>query len=68
MCAEPETEITVKLTNESIFITDDDTVEVSYWSDLQGKHISRYYTGVPSDDTIVKLLRKSEKCDAAWSK
>ena len=63
MCAEPENTIEITITNDSIYINDDETVIASYWSSRKCKTIEAAYGHYPTDEELSDLIIKSEKCD-----
>lgn len=63
MCAEPESTIEITITNDSIFINDDETIIATYWSDAKAKTIEKAFSDYPTKDELTEMLVKSEKCD-----
>lgn len=70
MCAEPERDIEVTITNDKMSIENGEFVCVSWFSPLRGKVIEHTYypDEVPSDDEIASMIVESERADFAWVK
>ena len=63
MSAEPEQTIEHTIPHDSIYIADDETISLSYFSNAKAKRIEEYYSEYPTNEDIEALIKKHEKCD-----